>query len=43
MKAAQCFLQFAERLALQHGRLIDEAPQARALVESWYAKREFLF
>lgn len=43
MKAAQCFLQFAERLALQHGRLIDEAPQARALVEGWNAKRDFLF
>jgi len=43
MKAAQIFLHFAERLALQHGRLIDEATPARALVDSWNAKREFLF
>lgn len=43
MKAAQSFLHFAERLALQHGRLIDEAPHARALVEGWNGKRDFLF
>jgi glycosyltransferase involved in cell wall biosynthesis len=43
MKALQGFLQFAERLARAHGRLADEAPQAKGLVETWNAKREFLF
>ncbi|MBB5371796.1 glycosyltransferase family 2 protein [Acidocella aromatica] len=43
MKAAQMFLSFTERLAIQHGRLLDESPQARALVETWNAKRDFLF
>ena len=43
MKAAQSFLHFAERLALQHGRLIDETAPARALVEGWNGKRDFLF
>jgi glycosyltransferase involved in cell wall biosynthesis len=43
MKAAATFLRFAERLAAQHGRLIDEAPQARTLVDAWNAKRDFLF
>lgn len=43
LKAAQGFLHFAERLAQQHGRLIDEAAPARALVEGWNNKREFLF
>ncbi|MDD2704084.1 MAG: glycosyltransferase family 2 protein [Acidocella sp.] len=43
MKAASTFLHFAERLAVQHGRLIDEAPQARTLVDGWNAKRIFLF
>jgi glycosyltransferase involved in cell wall biosynthesis len=43
MKAAQGFLHFAERLARSHGRLIDEAPQAKGLVESWNAKRDFVF
>ncbi|MDR3506232.1 MAG: glycosyltransferase family 2 protein [Acidocella sp.] len=43
MKAAQMFLSFTERLAVQHGRLLDESPQARALVEAWNAKRDFLF
>ena len=43
MKAAHMFLCFTERLAAQHGRLLDESPHARALVESWNAKRDFLF
>jgi hypothetical protein len=43
MKAAAAFLHFTERLAAQHGRLVDESPQARALVEGWNAKRDFLF
>jgi glycosyltransferase involved in cell wall biosynthesis len=43
MKAASTFLHFAERLALQHGRLIDEAPQGRHLIEAWNSKRDFLF
>jgi hypothetical protein len=43
MKAVNGFLNFAESLARQHGRLLDEAPGARALVETWHAKRDFLF
>ncbi len=43
MKAAHMFLRFTERVAMQHGRLLDESPQARALVEHWNARREFLF
>jgi glycosyltransferase involved in cell wall biosynthesis len=43
MKAAHVFLCFAERLALQHGRLLDESREAKALVERWNAERRFLF
>ena len=43
IKAAQSFLRFAERLALQHGRLIDEVPPARTAVDAWNAKRDFVF
>ncbi len=43
MQAAQLFLHFAERLAAQHGQLVDQSPQARALVESWNSQRNFLF
>jgi glycosyltransferase involved in cell wall biosynthesis len=43
MKAISVFLHFTERLARQHGRLIDDSPQARALVEAWNAKKDFKF
>jgi len=43
MKAISVFLHFSERLARQHGRLIDESPQARTLVEAWNAKKDFKF
>jgi hypothetical protein len=43
MKAVSVFLNFTERLARQHGRLIDESPQARTLVEAWNAKKDFKF
>ncbi|HTQ70762.1 MAG TPA: glycosyltransferase family 2 protein [Acidocella sp.] len=43
MKALSSFLHFTEQLAMQHGRLMDESPQMRALVEGWNARRDFLF
>ncbi len=43
LKALSSFLHFTEQLARQHGRLLDESPQARALVEGWNARRDFLF
>ena len=43
MKALSSFLHFSEQLARQHGRLMDESPQARALVEGGNARRDFLF
>ena len=43
LKALSGFLHMAEQLARQHGRLLDESPEARALVEAWNARREFLF
>jgi hypothetical protein len=42
-KALQLALRHAEQLAAQHGRLLDESPQARSLVERWNARRDFLF
>jgi len=43
MKAASSFLHFAERLAVQHGRLLDASPEARALVDAANTQRRFLF
>ena len=43
MKALSGFLNMTEQLARQHGRLLDESPEARVLVEAWNAKRDFLF
>ncbi|MGE4480776.1 glycosyltransferase family 2 protein [Acidocella sp.] len=43
LKALSGFLHLAEKLAIQHGKLLDESPQARSLVEGWNARRDFLF
>ena len=43
MKALSNFLHYTEQLARQHGRLLDESPEARALVEAWNTRRDFLF
>lgn len=43
LKALSGFLHMTEQLARQHGRLLDESREARALVESWNARRDFLF
>ena len=36
-------LRFVEQLARQHGRLLDQLPEARRLVEAWNGGRKFLF
>ncbi len=43
MKAFSSFLHVTEQLARQHGRLLEESREAKTLVESWNARREFLF
>ncbi len=43
LKALQLSLRYAEELALQHGRIMNESPEANRLVRSWAAKREHLF
>ena len=43
LKALSSFLHMTEQLARQHGKLLDESREARALVERWNARREFLF
>lgn len=43
MKAVSAFLHMTEQLARQHGRLLDESPEARVLVEVWNARRDYLF
>ncbi len=43
MKTIQAVLQYAEHLAKQHGRLMEEVPGAKEATESWYQKREILF
>jgi hypothetical protein len=42
-KAARIFLHFLEALAMQHGRLLDELPDAKRLVNHWNNQRDFLF
>ncbi len=36
-------LRYAEQLARQHGRLLDQSTEARNLVEAWNGGRKFLF
>ena len=43
MKALSAFLHMTERLVRQHGRLLDESPEAHTLVEAWNARRDHLF
>jgi glycosyltransferase involved in cell wall biosynthesis len=43
LKAFQLGLRFTEQLARQHGRLLDQSPEARRLVKTWNAERRFLF
>ncbi|WP_298215312.1 glycosyltransferase family 2 protein [Acidocella sp.] len=43
LKAATSLLHALENLARQHGRLLDELPEARTLTERWNARRDFLF
>ncbi len=42
-KALEVGLRYVEQLARQHGRLIDESPEARRLVDGRNAVRKFLF
>lgn len=43
LKAFELGMRYIEQLAKQHGRLLDQSPEARRLVESWNAERRFLF
>jgi hypothetical protein len=42
-KALEVGLRYVEQLARQHGRLVDESPEARRLVETRNSVRKFLF
>ena len=43
MKAITLTLRYAEQLAGQHGKLLDQSTEARRLVETWNAERKLLF
>jgi hypothetical protein len=43
LKAFELGMRYIEQLGRQHGRLLDQSPEARRLVESWNAERRFLF
>jgi Glycosyl transferase family 2. len=43
LKALEVGLRYAERLARQHGKLLDQSAEARHLIEIWSAQRKFLF
>ena len=43
MKAVSGFLHFTEQLARRHGRLMEESAEARALLEAWNVRRDYLF
>ncbi len=42
-RALQLALRYAEQLARQHGRVLDQSAEARRLVEGWNSGRKFLF
>jgi glycosyltransferase involved in cell wall biosynthesis len=42
-KSVRIFLNAVEALAMQHGRLLDELPDAKNLVQNWNNSRRFLF
>ena len=43
LKALELGLRYAEQLARQHGKLLDQSAEARRLAETWNAERRFLF
>ena len=42
-RALELALRYAEQLARQHGRLLDQSAEARRLVDGWNSTRKFLF
>ena len=42
-KSTSVLLNFLEALSIQHGRLLDELPDAKNLVHKWNGNRHFLF
>ena len=43
LKAVRCLAGYAEELALQHGRLVDENTAVRALLNTWISQVQLVF